>query len=76
MKYFRVETHLEAGTGVNVTLHGNRTKTEIPYTAKLVAVYEDGANRAREIQGSRCEVAMLDVKPIFSPVFFTGNGLV
>ena len=65
---------LEPGTAVNVTLHGNHTESEVPYTGKLVAVYADDYTKARSINGSRREVAMLDVKPEFGPVYFIMNG--
>lgn len=73
IKYFRVETHLGVDTAVNVTLRGNHTEIETPYTARLIAVYSDGGNRARQIHGIRSEVKLLDVTPDFGPVFFTGK---
>jgi hypothetical protein len=69
-----VDYLLDPGTAVNVTLHGNHTESEVPYTGKLVAVYADDYTKARTINGSRREVAMLDVKPEFGPVYFIGNG--
>jgi len=68
-----VDFLLEPDTAVNVTLHGNHTECEVPYTGKLVAVYADDHSKARAIHGSRREVAMLDVKPEFGPVYFTAN---
>lgn len=68
-----VEYFLEPGTGVNVTLLGNYTDLEVPFSAKLVAVYDDGADKVRSISGVRQEETMLDVRPIFSPVFFLNN---
>ncbi|XP_014283808.1 protein unzipped [Halyomorpha halys] len=69
----KVEMFLHPGTAVNVTLKGIITETETPYTAKLIAIYQDGAHRARTIQGIHQEIKMTDVKPEFSDVFFTGN---
>nr|CAD7205185.1 unnamed protein product [Timema douglasi] len=70
---FSVEYFLEPGTAVNVTLRGNHTESEVPYSGKLVAVYEDGSTKARDIEGSRREVAMLDVRPEFSAVYYIRN---
>jgi len=68
-----VDFLLEPGTALNVTLHGNHTESEVPYTGKLVAVYAGDYTKARTIHGSRREVAMLDVKPLFGPVYFIAN---
>lgn len=69
----KVEAFLEPDTAVNVTLKGNHTEIETPYVARLIAVYSDGANRARQIHGIRAEIQLQDVTPEFSPVYFTGN---
>lgn len=63
---------LHPGTAVNVTLKGIITETETPYMAKLIAIYQDGAHRARTIQGVHQEIKMMDIKPEFSDIFFTG----
>ncbi|CAH1395809.1 unnamed protein product [Nezara viridula] len=69
----KVEMFLHPGTAVNVTLKGIITETETPYTAKLIAIYQDGAHGARTIQGIHQEIRMTDTKPEFSDIFFTGN---
>jgi len=65
--------NLEPDTAVNVTLYGNHTESETPYTAKLVSFYEKEAPTERVITGIRREVQMLDVLPEFGDVYFLSN---
>lgn len=65
--------YLEPGTGVNVTLTANYTEMEVPYTATLIAHYEDGATTSRLISGTRQEKTMFDILPEFGPIYFLGN---
>ncbi|XP_072155750.1 protein unzipped [Bemisia tabaci] len=69
----RIEAILEPNTGVNVTLRGNFSDSVVPYTGELVAIYEDQVTRSRQIQGSRKEIAMLDVKAEYSPAYYLHN---
>ena len=68
-----MEYLLEPGTAVNVTLVANYTDMEVPYMAKLVAVYGDKTTKSRSISGVRQEETMRNVEPQFSPVFFLHN---
>lgn len=47
-----VSANLEPGTSMNVTLHGNYTKMEGPYKAKLKSYYADTTEtKTRDIEG-------------------------
>ncbi|XP_054281994.1 protein unzipped-like isoform X2 [Macrosteles quadrilineatus] len=70
---YKVEAHLEPGTAVNVTVWGNQTDSEVPYSGQLVAVYEDLQSRARGISGILREESMKELKAVFSPVYWIHN---
>lgn len=45
-----VTVNLPAGTAMNVTMKGNYTKIEVPYSAKLISYYADeNESMSREI---------------------------
>lgn len=47
-----MSANLEPGTSMNVTLHGNYTKMEGPYKAKLKSYYADTTEtKTRDIEG-------------------------
>lgn len=66
----KIEIYLEPGTGVNVTLTGNYTDMEIPYTGELVSHYEDKVTTSRLINGICRQETLLDVKPTFGPIYY------
>lgn len=68
-----VEKYLGEGTAVNVTLVGNFTEFEIPYTATVVAIYEDNDRRDFFIEDTKRENKVVDVAFEFSPVYFLHN---
>ncbi|GAB0087731.1 Protein unzipped [Sergentomyia squamirostris] len=69
-----VSTILMPGTALNVTVRGNYTKIEGPYTATLVAYYADNDNAvSRTIRAVLQKAEMLDVKIEFSPVYWIHN---
>lgn len=70
---YTVKVLLEPGTGVNVTLKGNYTHMEVPYSGTLISHYEDGATKSRVISGIRTEETMFDIKPVFDPIYFLSN---
>lgn len=70
---YNVEARLLPGTAVEVTLHANYTDSNIPYTAELTAIYKDGETKTRKISGTKRELGMWDIKPIFGSVYFIGN---
>lgn len=70
---YPVEGFLSAGQGVNVTLVANWTESNIPYSAKVTAIYPDGSKKSRKILGSRREVGLRDVHAEFGPVYWLHN---
>ena len=70
---YTVEIFLEPGTGINVTLWGNHTDMEVPYSGTLISHYEDIETKSRAINGTRREETMFDVKPDFGPIYFLSN---
>lgn len=51
-----VQSALLPGTAQNISVTGNHTLSEIPYTARLVAHYRDGKTRERIINGTMHQV--------------------
>lgn len=48
-----MNTNLQPGTALNVTVYGNDTKIEAPYKAKLIAFYDDSSdNITRHIEST------------------------
>lgn len=70
---FKVERVLEPGTACNVTLRGNYTDMDVPYTATLVAYYPDGKTKSRIIHGNKVEVGMMDVTPDYGDIYYLRN---
>lgn len=68
-----VEKYLEEGTAVNITLVGNYTEMEVPYTATVVAIYKDGERLEFTIDDIKRENKVIDVAFDFSPVYFLHN---
>lgn len=73
MFYFRVETHLPPGAAQNVSVWGNQTVTDTPYTGTLVAIYADGSSRSRAVSGTRVVQGMRDVSANLGPAYWLGN---
>ena len=66
--------NLEPGTAVNVTLRGDYTDIEVPYSGKLLSHYEDKASvNPRTIDGVRREESISEIKPDFGPVYYLSN---
>lgn len=70
---YQVETFLAPGRGVNVTLVGNWTESNIPYTAVVTAIYADNTKKSRSLVGMRRELGLRDVRPDFGPVYYLHN---
>ncbi|CAH0556536.1 unnamed protein product [Brassicogethes aeneus] len=68
-----IERYLETGTAVNVTLIGNYTETDVPYTATVVAIYKDEKRREWVIHESKREKKMDEVYANFDPLYFIHN---
>ncbi|XP_014205059.1 protein unzipped [Copidosoma floridanum] len=69
-----VEINLKAGTAVNVTLQGEYVVEDTPYTGMLFSRYEDSASaKPRSVNGEHREEKIVNVKPIFGLVYYTGN---
>lgn len=63
-----VQAALLPGTALNVSVTGNHTQSETPYTARLVAQYRDGKTRVRIINGTMHQVGhMIIIFYYFSP---------
>jgi hypothetical protein len=57
-----VQAKLPPGTGQNVSVTGNHTYSETPYTGMLVAHYKDGKTRTRPINGTVYQVNTRTIK--------------
>ncbi|XP_056648619.1 protein unzipped [Diorhabda sublineata] len=68
-----VERFLEAGTAVNVTLLGNYTELEIPYTATIVQNYKDGEKREIIIRDTKRENKMMEIIAEYTPAYYLHN---
>lgn len=68
-----VERFLEAGTAVNVTLLGNYTELEIPYTATIVQNYKDGEKREIIIRDTKRENKMMEILAEYTPAYYLHN---
>lgn len=70
-----INTILQPGTAINVTLLGNYTEVEAPYHANLKAYYDDNSDPAsRKLSGYMLSKDMEDVKIEFSPIYWIENG--
>jgi hypothetical protein len=49
------------------------TSTDIPYSAKLISVFEDGKTKKRRVDGHYQEKVLTDVKVTHSDPFYTHN---
>ncbi|XP_060516606.1 protein unzipped [Cylas formicarius] len=68
-----VEMHLDEGTAVNVTLTGNYTEMEIPYTATVVSLYKDNEKREITIRDIKRENKVIELVYNYSPIYFLHN---
>lgn len=70
-----INTILQPGTAINVTLFGNYTEMEAPYNAMLKAYYDDNSDPAtRKLSGYMISKDMEDVQIEFSPIYWIENG--
>ncbi|XP_058463256.1 protein unzipped [Malaya genurostris] len=70
-----INTILQPGTAINVTLLGNYTEMEAPYHANLKAYYDDNSDPvSRKLNGYMLSKDMEDVKIEFSPIYWIENG--
>ncbi|KAF4518013.1 hypothetical protein B566_EDAN009246 [Ephemera danica] len=69
-----VQAKLPLGTGQNVSVTGNHTTSETPYTARLIAHYKDGVTRSRTINGTVNQVSLQGVKVIYGAHYFLHDG--
>uniref|UniRef100_A0A8D8A5E9 Protein unzipped n=1 Tax=Culex pipiens TaxID=7175 RepID=A0A8D8A5E9_CULPI len=70
-----INTILQPGTAINVTLLGNYTEMEAPYHANLKAYYDDNSDpSSRRLNGYMLSKDMEDVKIEFSPIYWIENG--
>lgn len=70
-----INTILQPGTAINVTLLGNYTEMEAPYHANLKAYYDDNSDpSSRRLSGYMLSKDMEDVKIEFSPIYWIENG--
>lgn len=70
-----INTILQPGTAINVTLLGNYTVMEAPYTALLKAYYDDNNDPVSwTLTGYMLSKDMEDVKIEFSPIYWIENG--
>nr|XP_029730996.1 protein unzipped-like [Aedes albopictus] len=70
-----INTILQPGTAINVTLLGNYTEMEAPYHALLKAYYDDNSDAtSRKLTGYMLSKDMEDVKIEFSPIYWIENG--
>lgn len=70
-----VSTNLPPGTALNVTLKGNYTSLEAPYSATLIAYYNGSDEKvSRKISSTVQKSNLRDIKLEFSPVYWIENG--
>ncbi|XP_068208717.1 protein unzipped-like [Palaemon carinicauda] len=68
-----LEYSLPPGTGVNVKMIGTIRKTEAPYYATLTAVYEDGDQTSRVIEGLHMDRRLILLRAEYSRPYFLNN---
>ena len=73
-RILEVSRVLQPGTSVQVSASAWKTTTEVPFTAKLVAIYEDGKRRKKQINGTYLETVLSEVKTDYGAPYYTHNG--
>lgn len=69
----KIETALDPGVGVHVTVMGNSSNVDIPYSGTLVSIFGDNTITSRTIQGTWHQTAMLDITQHFGPLYYIQN---
>jgi len=70
-----VTKKLQPGTSLNITVTGLVVKKEIPYTAKLVMVYKDGAITSHSIASTLLTVLVENISQITEGPVYSKTGL-
>ncbi len=73
-RILEVSANMLPGTSVDARASAVRTFTEVPYSAKLVAVYADGQRKKRLVNGTYVEQQLAEVSTEYGAPFFTHNG--
>ena len=73
-RIIEVTAKLQPGTSTNVTVTATRTLTNVPYTCKLISIYEDGKTKKRRIDGHYQERLLKNIKVQQSPPHYTKTG--
>lgn len=68
-----IEKYLPEGTAVNVTLFGNYTESDVPYTTIVKAVFKDNETLESPLEDNLIEHYVGGVTIEFSPVYFLHN---
>ncbi|XP_071542075.1 protein unzipped [Panulirus ornatus] len=68
-----LEYDLPPGTGVRVKLIGTVRKTEAPYFGTLTAIYEDGSQTSRVIEGLHMDQRLVLLRAEYSAPYFIHN---
>lgn len=70
-----ISAQLPPNTAVNVTVIGNYTRIRSPYKATLHAFYQGyDEPEVNKVEGNVRKATLLDVKIIYSPIYWLGNG--
>ena len=73
-RIIEVSAKLQPGTSTKVTVTATLTSTEVPYSAKLVSVFEDGKTKRRHVDGHYQEKVLKQIKVGHSAPHFTKSG--
>ena len=73
-RIMKISAKLQPGTSTNVSVWAYKTRTELPYTAKLVSVFADGKPKMRRIDGFYVETLLTDIEVKHGAPYFTNNG--
>ena len=73
-RIIEVTAKLQPGTSTNVTVSATMTSTNLPYSAKLISVFEDGKTKKRRIDGHYQERVLKDINVQQNSPHYTQNG--
>jgi len=73
-RIMKISDRLLPGTSSNVSVWAFNTRRELPYTAKLVSIFESGKTKTKRVEGFYVETLLTDVELKRGSPYFTETG--
>merc|ERR1719391_1988668 len=70
----KISDRLLPGTSSNVSVWAFKTRRELPYTAKLVSIFESGKTKTKRVEGFYVETLLTDIELKRGSPYFTETG--